>query len=156
MLHQERHLDINARPNEIWAILRRFMHIDEFAPQVISVDALTAGSDGVGSQRRCHFANGTSLVEEVTDWQVDRGYTVRLSQMAMPLREAQAAIAITPLSDTRSRVIWSMDFRMKYGPLGWLMGQTLLKMMMGCVLAENLSALAAKVQTHPDAQPRTA
>ncbi len=156
MIHQECHLDINASPEEIWVILSRFMHIDDFAPQVTSVDALTAGSDGVGSKRRCHFANGTSLVEEVTDWQVNRGYTVRLSQMAMPLHEAQAAIAITPLSDTRSRFVWSMDFRMKYGPLGWIMGQTLLKMMIGRVLAENLSALAAKVQAHPDAQPRTA
>ncbi|SDX10002.1 Polyketide cyclase / dehydrase and lipid transport [Ruegeria halocynthiae] len=156
MLHQERHLELEARPEDIWAILSRFMHIDDFAPQVVSVDALTVGTDGIGSKRRCHFANGTSLVEEVTDWQVNRGYTVRLSHMAMPLHEAQAAIAITPLSTSRSRVTWSMDFGMKYGPIGWLMGQTLLKVMIGRVLADNLSALAAKVRPDPDAQTQTA
>ncbi|WP_299663048.1 SRPBCC family protein [uncultured Ruegeria sp.] len=157
MIHHEKYLDINARPEDIWAVLGRFMHIDEFAPQVTSVDALTSGADGVGSKRRCHFENRTSLVEEVTSWDANQGYSVRLSDMAaMPMHEANATVAISPLADNRSHVTWSMDYRMKYGPFGWLMGQTLLKMMMGRVLAENLSALAAKVQSNPDAQPRTA
>ncbi|WP_299984639.1 SRPBCC family protein [uncultured Ruegeria sp.] len=157
MIHHEKYLDINARPEDIWAVLGRFMHIDEFAPQVTSVDALTSGADGVGSKRRCHFENGTSLVEEVTSWDANQGYSVQLSDMAaMPLNEAYATVAISPLADNRSRVTWSMDYRMKYGPLGWLMGQTLMKIMMGRVLAENLSALAEKVQSNPDAQPQTA
>ena len=148
MIHHERSLEIDARPETIWAILSRFMHIYEFAPQVVSVDALTTGKNGVGSKRRCHFENGASLTEEVTDWNDGRGYRVRLSEMtAMPLIEAQAAIVIEPLADDRSRVIWNMDYRMKYGPLGWLVGQTLLKAMMGRVLDSNLNALAEKVHT---------
>nr|WP_321249697.1 SRPBCC family protein [uncultured Ruegeria sp.] len=148
MIHHERTLEIDARPEAIWSVLSRFMNIDEFAPQVKSVDALTRGQNGVGSKRRCHFENGTSLVEEVTDWQVNRGYRVQLSDMsAMPLTEAHAAIAIEPLANNRSRVVWSMDFQMKYGPLGWLLGQMLLKPMIGRVLDRNLKALAEKVQS---------
>ncbi|MCG7520075.1 SRPBCC family protein [Ruegeria sp. Ofav3-42] len=147
MIHHERTLEIDARPEAVWAILSRFMQIDEFAPQVTSVDALTTGEIGVGSKRRCHFENGTSLVEEVTDWQVNKGYRVRLSEMsAMPLTEAHAAITIKPQANSRSRVIWSMDFQMKYGLVGWLMGQTILKAMMGRVLDGNLKALADKAQ----------
>ncbi|WP_170414741.1 SRPBCC family protein [Ruegeria atlantica] len=157
MIHRERSLDVNARPDEIWAILSRFMHIDEFAPQVTSVDALTTGDNGVGSKRRCHFQNGTSLVEEVTNWQINQGYSVRLSEMpAMPMHEAHAAIAIQPVTGTHCRVTWSMDYRMKYGPVGWLMGQTLLKVMMGRVLADNLKALANTIQTGSASQPQTA
>lgn len=149
MIHHERHLEIDARPETLWAVLGRFMHIDELAPAVTSVDALTQGADGVGSKRRCHFENGTSLVEEVTSWTENKGYSVRLSEMdAMPLTEAHAAIAIEPLLGHRARVVWSMDYRVKYGPLGWLMGQTLMKMMMGRVLDDNLEALAEKVQSN--------
>ncbi|WP_170332217.1 SRPBCC family protein [Ruegeria arenilitoris] len=148
MIHHERRLEIDTNPEAIWMVLSRFMHIDEFAPQVTTVDALTNGKDGVGSKRRCHFENGTSLVEEVTDWRPNQGYGVRLSEMpAMPLTEAHAAIAIEPLADSRSRVVWSMDYQMKYGPLGWLLGQTLLKVMMGRVLDSNLKALAEKLRT---------
>ncbi|WP_170427120.1 SRPBCC family protein [Ruegeria arenilitoris] len=147
MIHHERSLSIDAQPYAVWAILSRFMHIDDFAPHVTSVDALTKGEIGVGSKRRCHFANGTSLVEEVTEWHINKGYRVRLSEMAaMPLTEAHAAITIEPLAGGRSRVIWSMDYQMKYGPLGWLIGQTLVKAMISRVLDGNLQALADKAQ----------
>lgn len=67
MIHYERTLEIDATPDDVWAVLGRFMHIDEFAPLIKSVDALTDGEDGIGSKRRNHFDNGTSLVEEVTE-----------------------------------------------------------------------------------------
>lgn len=156
MIHHERTLEINATPEAIWAILSRFMQIDEIAPQIAHVEALTHGANGIGSKRRCYFENGTSLVEEVTEWDPNRGYSVRLSEMsAMPLTEAHAAIALEPLAGAGTRVIWSMDYAVKYGPLGWFLGQTLMKMMMSKVLDGNLKALADKVSSDqiPDALP---
>ena len=146
MIRFHRTLTIDATPEAVWTVLGRFMHIDDFAPQVKSVDALTDGADGVGSKRRCHFDNGTSLVEEVTEWEANRGYRVRLSDMAaMPLHEAQAEIEVEPLDGGRSKVTWSFDYRVKYGPLGWLLGQTMMKMMMGKIIDGNLQGLAEKV-----------
>ncbi len=149
MILYERTLDIDATTDAIWSVLSRFMHIDEFAPLVKSVDALTQGADGVGSKRRCHFTDGTSVVEEVTDWKVNQGYRVRLSEMvAMPLHEAHAELNIEPLDAGRSRMKWSMNYRVKYGPFGWILGQTLMKMMMGKILDGNLKGLADKVQSN--------
>ncbi len=105
MIHHERTLDIHATPDTVWAVLSRFMHIDEFAPLVKSVDALTDGEDGISSKRRCHFDNGTSVVEEVTEWEANRGYRVRLSEMAaMPVHEMQAELSVGPLEGGQSRV----------------------------------------------------
>jgi len=127
------------------------MHIDEFAPLVTAVDALTSGQDGVGSKRRCHFEDGTSVVEEVTTWESEKGYGVRLSEMAaMPLHEAHAELSIEPVSATIARVTWGMDYRVKYGLLGWLLGQTMMMMMMGKVLGGNLKGLAQKVESNRD------
>ncbi len=81
MIHFERSLEIDATPDAVWAVLGRFMHIDEFAPLIASVDALTTGEDGLGSKRRNNFANGTSLVEEVTAWKPGEGFTVKLEPM---------------------------------------------------------------------------
>ena len=143
MIHLERTLDINAAPDAVWAMVGRFMHIDEFAPQVTKVEALTDGDDGVGSTRRCHFENGDSVVEKVTEWDDGRRYRVQLSEIDnMPLHEMHAGFAIEPLAGGRSRVNQFMDFRVKYGPLGWLMGQTMMKMMMGKIMAGNLQGLA--------------
>ena len=49
MIHFERTLEIDATPDAVWAVLGNFMHIDEFAPEIVSVDALTDGEDGVGT-----------------------------------------------------------------------------------------------------------
>lgn len=58
------------------------MHVDEFAPEIESVDALTDGEDRVGSRRRNHFKNGTSLVEEIVELNADRWQCrVRLSEI---------------------------------------------------------------------------
>ncbi|MCP5072000.1 MAG: SRPBCC family protein [Rhodobacteraceae bacterium] len=147
MIHHERTLDIDATPDAVWAVVGRFMSIDEFAPLVKSVEALTDGEDGVGSKRRCHFDNGTSLVEEVTEWEPNHGYRVRLSEMtSTPLMEAHAGLYVGPLDNGRSRVKWDLAYRVKFGPFGWILGQTLMKMGLGKVLDGNLKGLADKVR----------
>jgi len=155
MIHFQRARTINAAPDAVWAVLGRFMHIDEFAPLIESVDALTDGEDGVGSKRRNHFADGTSMVEEVTEWEANHKYRVRLSEMAMPLHEAHAEISVEPVDGEHSTVKWSFDYRVKYGPFGWLLGQTMMKMMMGKILDANLKGLADRVGLNPTTTSHT-
>jgi len=157
MIHFERTLEIDANPDDVWAVLGRFMHIDEFAPLIKSVDALTEGENGVGSKRRNHFDNGTSLVEEVTEWEANRRYhRVRLSEMsAMPLHEAYADVSVEPMDNGRSMVKWAMDYRVKFGPFGWLLGKTMMKIMMSKVLDGNLNGLADKVRSNRTATETT-
>jgi len=149
MIHYERTLEMDAKPKAVWAVLGDFMHIDKFAPEIKSVDALTDGEDGLGSKRRNNFKNGTSLVEEVTEWETNRRYRVRMSEMSsMPLHEAYSAMSIELMDNGRSMVTWDMDYRVKFGPFGWLLGQTMMKMMMGKILDGNLKGLAKKVKSN--------
>ena len=72
-----------------------------------------------------------------------------MSEMeAMPLHEAHAELTVEPLDAGRSRVKWSMNYRVKYGPFGWVLGQTMMKVMMGKILDGNLKGLADKVQSN--------
>ena len=155
MIHYERTLDIDASADDLWAVIGRFMHIDEFAPLIKSVDALTDGEDGVGSKRRCNFDDGTSLVEEVTMWEANRSYRVRLSEMTtMPVSEMYAELSVEPIDSERARVKWGMDYRVKFGPFGWLLGQTMMKLMLGKIIDNNLKGLANKVRANQSATPQ--
>lgn len=146
MLHLKRFAEINASPDAVWAVLSRFMHIDEFAPLIKSVDALTTGENKIGSKRRCKFDDGTSVVEEVIAWEEGRMQRVRLSGMdAMPLHEASAEISIAPLAAGRTKVTWGFNYRVKFGPFGWLLGQTIMKLMMGKIIDGNLKGLTERV-----------
>lgn len=147
MIHYARSTEIDATPEAVWAVMSRYMNIDEFAPFITSVDALTHGENGVGSIRRNHFDNGSSMVEEVVEWNPNRGYRVRASEFApMPLVDLLAELSVEALGNDRAKVTWSMDYRVKYGPVGWLMGKTLMKMMMGKVLDANLKGLAKSAE----------
>ncbi|MEM7117550.1 MAG: SRPBCC family protein [Chloroflexota bacterium] len=150
MIHFERTLEIDATPDAVWAVLGNFMHVDEFAPEIVSVDALTNGQDGIGSKRRNHFKNGTSLVEEITEWEpAKRRLRLQMLDMeAMPLHEGYSAMSVEPTDNGRSLVTWDMEYRMKFCPLGWLLGQTMLKMMMGKIIDGNLQGLADKVKSN--------
>ncbi|WP_208998041.1 SRPBCC family protein [Pseudovibrio sp. FO-BEG1] len=148
MIRCERTMVIDASPEAIWNVIGRYMDLDEFAPLVKSVEALTEGADGVGSVRRCHFENGTFLDEEVMEWEPNHRMRVRMFSMdALPLKEAQAEICIKPYAGGKSQIIWYLEYRMKYGPLGWLLGQTLVKSGMGKVILGNLKGLAEKVKS---------
>ncbi|MEM7033987.1 MAG: SRPBCC family protein [Chloroflexota bacterium] len=153
MIHFERSLKIDATPDDVWAVLGNFMNVDEFAPEIVSVDVLTDGKDGIGSRRRNHFKNGSSLVEEITEWEpTKRRFRLQMSEMgSMPLHEGYSAMSVEPAANGGSKVVWDMDFRVKYGPIGWLMGQTMMKMMMGKIIDGNLQGLADKVTSNQTA-----
>ena len=153
MIHFERSLKINATPDDVWAVLGNFMHVNKFAPEIESVDALTNGKDGIGSKRRNHFKNGSSMVEEITEWEpTKRKYRLQMSDMAsMPLHEGYSTMSVEPTGNGQSRVIWDMDYRVKYGPFGWLLGQTIMKMMMSKIIDGNLKGLADKVSSNRNA-----
>ena len=65
---------------------------------------------------------------------------------AMPLHEASSEIRIAPTGG-KSKATWTTDFHVKYGSLGWLMDQAMMKMMMGKIIDANLQGLTEKVRT---------
>lgn len=146
MTHRSCMVEINATPQDIWAVISRYMHIDEFAPFVKSTDALTSGDNGVGSKRRNNFENGTTMVEEVIVWTPDSLLRVEASEFGtLPFRAVEAEISLVPLHNGRTKVTWSLDYLAKRGVLGWLMGQTIMKFSMGKFLNANLKGLADRV-----------
>ncbi|NRA89435.1 MAG: SRPBCC family protein [Rhizobiales bacterium] len=147
MIHHEKSLIIEATREEVWAVVGRFMHVDEFAPFIKSVEALTDGTDGVGSIRRCHFEDGSSMLEEVTEWEANQSFQVSLSELEpMPLIKSDADISLKSVNNNQTKVTWGMDYQVKYSIFGWLLGQTMMKLMMGKILNANLKGLAEKVK----------
>lgn len=146
MTRYQRKLTLDARPEAVWQELSRFMQIGDICPAITKVDALTEGDIRVGAKRRCHFENGSNLVEQITEWTPGKGYRVQLQEVdPMPLKEAYADLHVEPAANGQSTVTWGMDYRVKFGPLGWLLGQTMMKLMMKGVLDGNLKGLEQKV-----------
>ena len=149
MIHVEKALEVNTTVERVWSVLGRFMHIDEFHPRIAKVDALSAQHTGVGARRKCTFKDGTSAVEEVVGWREGESYTFELSGFTLPLTKAVATLGVTSLGADRARLRMSMDYQVKYGPFGWLLGQTMMRMMMGKVFMVVLNGLRDRVLSGP-------
>jgi hypothetical protein len=146
MIHRSSTLEIDATAEEIWAVIGRYMFIHEYAPFVKTTDALTTGDDGVGSKRRNNFENGTTMVEEAIVWTPGLQQRVKGSEFGkLPFRHVEADISLEALNNGRTKVTGSLDFLGKRGPLGWLMGHTVVKLSMGKFLKANLDGLSKRV-----------
>ena len=51
MIHFERTLKIDATPDAVWAVLGNFMQVDEFAPEIVSVDVFYTQDADPGANR---------------------------------------------------------------------------------------------------------
>ncbi len=149
MIQVEKTLEVNAASAKVWSVLGRFMHIDEFHPRIEKVEALSEAQSGVGARRKCTFKDGSSAVEEVVGWQDGESYTFELSGFTVPLKKAVATLGVTPLGADRARLRMSMQYQVKYGVFGWLLGQTMMRMMMGKVFMVVLNGLHDRVLTGP-------
>jgi len=80
-------------------------------------------------------------VEEVTSLDESRSVTVTMSEHAMPLSHGTATFKVEADGSDRTRVTMMMDYKMKYGPVGWLMNVLMLRRIMKKLLASVLAGL---------------
>lgn len=140
-------LSIQARHDRVWEALADYQNIHRFHPSVETVDQLSSEDRGVGAVRRCNFYDGTSIVEQITDWQEGRSLTVELSEFNFPFKAAKARISARPDGDDRTEVTFEMEIAPKYGPLGWLMTNVMMRPMMKGMFGKILAGLELHART---------
>lgn len=99
-------------------------------------------SSGLGAKRSCTFNDGSSLVEEIIEYQVGQGYKMALSNLSMPLKSMQSEMKVTAIDENSSEIYMSADFVVKGGPLGWVMGQLVMRPVMKGIFKKVMTGLA--------------
>ena len=142
----DRVIDVSAE--DAWAILNDFGSIYRFHPLVERSPIKNGVSSGIGAQRVCHFHDGNQITEEITDYEAGVGYEVEITDPGnFPLQRAVARLSVEPLSGERSRVSFRMAFKPKFGPLGWVMGKTVMAGQFRKILGRVLAGLEEHAQT---------
>ena len=145
-VHVDRVIDQPA--DAVWSILDDFGSVFRFHPLVEKSPISNGISSGLGAGRVCHFDDGSSIREEITAYEPGRGYEVEIVDLGQfPLKRAVARLSVEPLSDARSRVGFDIAFRPKFGPLGWIMGKTLMVPQFRKTLKRVLEGLETHLRT---------
>ena len=145
-VHVDRVIDRPA--DAVWAILDDFGSVFRYHPLVKKSEIINGIGSGLGAGRVCHFEDGNTIREEITAYEPGRGYEVEIVDPGkFPLKRAVAHLSVEPLGDARSRVGFDMDFRPKFGPLGWIMGKTLMVPKFRKILGLVLEGLETHLRT---------
>ncbi len=129
-----------------WTAVSKMDAVADWHPNVARSVVLTANNDGVGASRRVEFHDGTSVVETVRKQHEPQTVTMDLIGAPM-LDKAVVTIRTEQQSDEETEVTFSVDYKVKYGPIGWLMGTLMLKRAFRKIFGESLGGLAYHLET---------
>ena len=140
--HTENSIKVNVPAEKIWKILADFSSVEKFATTIDSSPIVGDIQSGLGTKRKCTFNDGSSLVEEITEFQEGQGFKMELSEFSLPLKEMQAQMGVKKIDANSSEIYMSADFIVKAGPLGWLLGHLVMRPVMKGVFKKLMSGLA--------------
>ena len=145
--HTENSVKVNLSAAQIWKILDDYASVEKFATTITSSPIIGEIEKGLGAKRRCTFKDGSSLVEEIIDYQEGQGYTMALSDYTLPLKSMQAKMSVKAIDANSCEIFMSANFVVKGGPLGWLMGNFLMRPVMKGVFKKLMTGLAYYCET---------
>lgn len=131
-----------------WEILNDFGAVYKYHPLVERSPIDNGIASGLGAERICHFDNGDQIKERITGYEAGEEYTVEIIDPGdFPLKTAEARLSLRSVDADRSRVRFEMSFQPKYGPVGWVMGATIMQTQFRRILADVLAGLERHAKT---------
>lgn len=138
---------IQAAAERIWQALDDYGNIAVFHPFVARSRITNGQPTGLGAERVCSFYDGSQVRETITRYLPGQGYSVELADFSMPLKQGTVHLDVKALDTKRSQVTVCFEFEPKFGVLGWLMAQTLIKPKLKQVSSQLMQGLADHLRT---------
>ena len=140
------HIEVKKRFNipakRVWEVLADWGNVDKWHFSVEKSPIMDGKTFGLGAKRTCYFYDGTNVVEEITEYKEGKSFVVQISEFSMPLKSLIAGTKVEVIDETTCDITIDMDFVVKGGFFGWLMGTILMKPMMKGITEKLLNGLA--------------
>lgn len=133
---------INAPREKVWTILADLGAVQEFHPAVKKSYYISEDREGLGAARRCEFTPFGSIDETVIDWKEGEILTLNIhnGKKQPPFKDFTASQVLKSVGDG-TVVSLKMEYKMKYGLLGSLMNNIIVKRQMTKVAGAMLREL---------------
>ncbi len=147
MAHQvQQSLVVPASLAATWTAVSQMGAVADWHPNVAKVDVLTEQTAGVGASRRVEFHDGNNVVETVIEEANESFTSMQMSEMG-PLRNPVVTIATNATPTGETEVTLSIRYEVRYGPIGWLLSNLVMKGMFRKVFRAALAGLAYNLET---------
>ncbi|MCJ8272039.1 MAG: SRPBCC family protein [Psychrosphaera sp.] len=140
--HTQKTIKVNVPAAKIWQVLGDLASVERFAATIKTSPIVGDISSGLGAKRLCTFNDGSSLVEEIIEYQEGQGFKMALSEFSLPLKSMNAQMRVKAIDANSSELYMSAEFVVKGGLLGRLMGHLIMRPVMKGVFNKVMSGLA--------------
>lgn len=144
---------IDVPLSQTWAILADFCHVHRVHPLVSSVDQLSDNDRGVNARRTCHLYSGSSVTEQVTEWEEEsHRYTIKVVEGAIPVKKIVVTLCAQKEGEDRTKLVADMDMVAKFGAVGKIMEMVILKPQFGKAIGNLFAGIEDYAKTGKEIQ----
>ncbi|MCH7998933.1 MAG: SRPBCC family protein [Chloroflexi bacterium] len=146
-------ITINAPAEKVWDIVADFGSISKWAPNVTNSYSTTEANGGVGAGRHCDVVGFGAIEEEIVEWKESRSLTYEVEDVG-PIKSLRNESSVRGDGD-RTVVTFTLDYQMKFGPLGALLDKLVAGRQLGKAAALGLAGLKHHVETGEPVDQKT-
>jgi uncharacterized membrane protein len=146
-MHNVTHnIEIAASRDAVWAVLGNIGDIANYNPN-LQASAYLGEVRGDGASRRCVITDQVSLDERIVAWEEGHHYTLELYDATtfLPYARLLVSFEVSETAGDRTRVVQTMSYRMKGGPVGNLLAP-MMRGTMSRAVHDNLEGLKRHVE----------
>ena len=138
---------IDAPIQQVWTTLADIGSIHVWNPGVKDSE-LTSGFDSaLGATRHCDLGGRNYLDEEVVAFVAGEALTMRITKTNLPFQRADIRFQLSAAGDA-TRVSVSPEYRLKFGPVGWLLDRLMIRR----TYEKGMKALLGGLKQHVEAE----
>ncbi len=137
---------VHAPIASTWTAVSKLGAVQDWHPNVAKAQVLTEHDSGIGASRRVEFQDGRGAVETVVE-EVDHEFTTMEMTESPMMKKALVTIRTKELSTHSTEVTFSIDYRVSYGPIGWLLDVAMLRRVLRNVFDTALGGLSYHLET---------
>lgn len=145
MVHIHREPYLEMAPEAVWNVVADFPNVYKWASMVEHSTQESVNAQGVDAARACHVPGFGKITETVEQWDEGKGLTYRW-EASGPVKEGRSTWTLRR-EGTGTRVVIDITAEMRYGLLGELMGQTIMKVQMNRLTDDALKGLEHYIRT---------
>lgn len=134
-----------CQPARVWALLADLEAVQRYNPGVRQAAIEGSQRTGVGARRSCDLVPKGRVVERVTHWEDGRALGLEVAESDWPIHFMRWVTRLEA-HDRGTRITQSLEYQVKFGPLGWLLNQLVMRRK----LTTTLDAVFASLVRHAE------
>ena len=116
----------SCSPERVWSLLADLESVQRYNQTVRAASIHGEQRTGVGAQRLCQLVPSGRVVERVTHWEEGHALGLEIAESDWPIHFMKWVTRIEAQGGG-TRITQDLEYKVKFGPLGWLLDNLVMK-----------------------------